>query len=78
MLAGLDESLAACTSLLTLNVNGCISLFRLLLDAQTEMLRLEAAGCRQMRRIVCGSAALEVCMVQSCQLLEVEFVSFLG
>lgn len=72
MLADLDETLEACTGLLTLNVNGCIGLYRLALATQTEMLRLEAAGCKQMRRIICGSAALEVCMAQSCQLLQVK------
>ncbi|BDA46237.1 probable EIN3-binding F-box protein 1 [Coccomyxa sp. Obi] len=69
-LTGLDESLAGCTSLLTLNVNGCISLFRLALLDHTGMARLEASGCKQLRTVECGSTALEVCMAQSCQVLE--------
>ncbi|CAL8462377.1 g1910 [Coccomyxa elongata] len=69
-LTGLDDSLAGCTNLLTLNVNGCIGLFRLALLDHTAMERLEASGCKQLRTIECGSTALEVCMAQSCQVLE--------
>lgn len=69
-LTGLDASLAGCTNLQTLNVNGCIGLFRLALLDHTGIARLEASGCKQLRSIVCGSTALEVCMAQSCQVLE--------
>lgn len=71
VVAGLDDYLAGCTRLLSLNANGCIGLVRLALGAHTELERLEAAGCQQLRSIVCGSAALSICSVQSCHRLEV-------
>lgn len=74
MHAGLPEIEAGCPELQSVNTNGCVTAFRLVLEQQPLLERLEASGCKALRNVVSSSSGLQICYLQSCPRLAVRFL----
>ena len=73
--AGIPEVEAGCPGLQSINVNGCVTLFRLALEQQPLLERMEASGCKALRHAVSSSSVLRACFLQSCPRLVVSLCS---
>ena len=69
--AGIPEVEAGCPELRSINVNGCVTLFRLALEQQPLLERMEASGCKALRHAASSSNVLKSCFLQSCPRLVV-------
>ena len=74
--AGVPEVEAGCPELHSANMHGCVALFRLALEQQPALERLEAGGCKALRNVVSSSSVLEWCYLQSCPRLAVNLQHF--
>lgn len=66
---------AGCPGLQSINVNGCVTLFRLALEQQPLLERMEASGCKALRHGASSSNVLRACFLQSCPRLVVSLCS---
>ena len=73
--AGIPEVEAGCQGLQSINVNGCVTLFRLALEQQPLLERMEASGCKALRHAASSSSVLRACFLQSCPRLVVSLCS---
>ena len=76
--AGLQEIETACLGLQSVNLNGCVTIFRVALEQQPQLERLEASGCKGMRNVISNSSLLRSCFLQSCPRLAVRPQTFLS
>ena len=70
--AGIPEVEAGCLELQSINMNGCVTLFRLALEQQPVLERMEASGCKALRHAASSSSVLRACFLQSCPRLVVK------
>lgn len=72
--ADIEEVLESLPELTRLNVNGCISLSRLVLKACTKLEWLDCSGCAHLHNISTLSSALSHMTAVACQRLVVGFI----
>ena len=76
--AGVQEIEAGCPELRSMNLNGCMTLFRLALEHQPRLERVEASGCKGLRNVISNSSTLGSCYLQACPRLAVRHQGLLS
>ncbi len=71
LFTGLPEIETGCPELRSINLNGCMTLFRLALEQQPQLDRVEASGCKALRIVISNSSVLGSCYLQACPRLAV-------